>query len=197
MAQINRGRVSDPAQAALSGSHQKAPGFAGGTLLSGDGYPSDDGHMHFGPMPYPAYLQIRQQNRVIQDLVAFNELPDVDISAGGPPEIGKVQVVSGNFYDQMEVKPQLGRPIEPADDAALGSGPVAVISDSLWHREFGGARDVLGKIIRVNLATVTIVGVNPPRFRGPVDADSSAPEVFMPLSMVRALVPVPTMKTHS
>ena len=33
MAQLNRGRVSDPAQAALSGSHRKAPGSAGGYLL--------------------------------------------------------------------------------------------------------------------------------------------------------------------
>jgi len=140
-------------------------------------------------MPYPAYRQLRQQNRVLEDLVAFNEIPDVDITAAGPPVIGKVEVVSGNFYDQMQVKPQLGRLIGPPDDATLGSGAVAVISSSFWHREFGGARDVLGKAIRVNLATVTIVGVNPPGFRGPVDADSSAPEVFMPLSMVRALVP--------
>jgi predicted permease len=163
-------------------------------FISGDGYPSDDGRLHFGPMPYPAYRQLRQQNRVIEDLIAFNEIPDVDISAAGPPEIGKVEVVSGNFYDQMQVKPQLGRLIGSSDDAALGSGAVAVISNSFWHREFGGARDVLGKSIRVNLATVTIVGVNPSGFRGPVDADASAPEVFMPLSMVRALVPVPDAK---
>ena len=160
-------------------------------LISGDGYPGSDGSLHFGPMPYPAYRQLCQQNRVLEDLVAFNEIPDVDISAAGPPVIGKVEVVTGNFYEQMQVKPPLGRPIEPADDAALGSGAVAVISNNFWRREFGGARDVLGKSIRVNLATVTIVGVNPPGFRGPVDADASAPEVFMPLSMVRALVPVP------
>lgn len=163
-------------------------------FISGDGYPGDDGRLHFGPMPYPAYRQLRQQNRVLEDLVAFNEIPDVDISAAGPPEIGKVEVVSGNFYDQMQVKSQLGRLIGSSDDAALGSGAVAVISNRFWHREFGGARDVLGKSIRVNLATVTIVGVNPSGFRGPVDADTSAPEVFMPLSMVRALVPVPDAK---
>jgi hypothetical protein len=33
VAQLNRGRVSVPAQAALSGSHRKAPGSAGGYLL--------------------------------------------------------------------------------------------------------------------------------------------------------------------
>ena len=105
--------------------------------------------------------------------------------------IGKVEVVSGIFYGQMQVNPQLGRLIGPADDATPGSGAVAVISDSFWRREFGGARDVLGKASRVNLATVTIVGVNPRGFRGTVDAGSSAPEIFMPLSIERALVPVP------
>jgi hypothetical protein len=64
----------------------------------------------------------------------------------GPPVIGKVEVVSGNFYEQMQVKPQLGRLIEPADDATLGSGAVAVISSSFWRRAFGGARDVLGAL---------------------------------------------------
>lgn len=160
-------------------------------LMSEDGGLDLDGSFHFGPMPYPAYRELRRENHVVEDLVAFNEIPDVDISAAGPPEVGKVEVVSGNFYEQMQVKPQLGRPIEPADDAAFGSGAVAVISNGFWHREFGGAHDVLGKPIRVNLVTVTIIGVNPPGFRGTVDADSSAPEVFIPISMIRALLPVP------
>jgi predicted permease len=159
-------------------------------IAGNDGYVSDDGHFHLGLFPYPAYRLLRQQNRVVEDIVAFTQLTDVDITAAGAPEVGKAELVSGNFYTQMKVKPQVGRPIEPADDGAPGAGTAAVISDSFWHREFGGAHDVVGKTIRVNLTPVTIIGVNPPLFSGPVAADTSAPEIFLPLSMMFSLIPV-------
>jgi predicted permease len=157
-----------------------------------DVYVSEDGHIHLGLFPYPAYQQLRHNNRVVEDIFAFMQTPDVDVTAAATPEVDKLELVSGNFYTQMQVKPQLGRPIEPADDSTPGAGAVAVISDSFWHRDFGGARDVIGKTIRVNLTQVTIVGVNPPDFSGPVAADTSAPGVYLPLSMLTALFPDPT-----
>jgi MacB-like periplasmic core domain len=159
--------------------------------LGGDDfYLGDDGHFHLGLFPYPAYQQLREQNHSVEDIVAFMSIPEVDIAAAGAPETNKIELVSGNFYAQMRVKPQIGRPIEPTDDAAPGAGAAAVISDSFWHREFGGSTDVLGKTLRVNLTSVTIVGVNPPSFRGTVGAETSAPEVFLPLSMMDTLFPV-------
>jgi predicted permease len=157
-----------------------------------DVYVSDDGHVHLGLFPYPTYQQLRRNNRVVEDVFAFMQPPEVDITAAGTPEIGKAEFVSGNFYTQMQVKPQLGRPIEPADDGTPGAGAIAVISDSFWHRDFGGAQDVIGKTIRVNLTLVTIIGVNPPNFSGPVAADTSAPEIFLPLSMLSTVFPDPT-----
>jgi hypothetical protein len=162
-------------------------------LAGNDGY-IEHNQFHLGLFPYLAYRQLRQQNHVVEDIVAFMQLPDVDITAAGTAEAGKAELVSGNFYTQMQVKPQMGRPIEPADDGAPATGAVAVISDSFWHREFGGTQNVIGKTIRVNLTPVAIVGVNPPSFRGPVDADTSAPEVFLPLSMLFALAPGPILK---
>jgi predicted permease len=157
-----------------------------------DVYVSDDGHFRLGLFPYPAYQQLRHNNRVVEDIFAFMQPPDVDITAAGMSEVGKVEFVSGNFYTQMQVKPQLGRPIEAADDGTPGGGAVAVISDSFWHRDFGGTQDVIGKTIRVNLTPVTIIGVNPPNFSGPVAADTSAPEIFLPLSMLTTVFPDPT-----
>jgi predicted permease len=158
-------------------------------IAGNDAYVSDDGHFHLGLFPYPAYRELRQQNHFVEDIVAFMQLEDVDITAAGTPEVGKAELVSGNFYSQMQVKPQIGRPIEAADDGAPAAGAVTVISDGFWHREFGGAQDVIGKTIRVNMTPVTIIGVNPPSFRGTVAADTSAPEVFLPMSMLFALIP--------
>ena len=159
-------------------------------LAGNDAY-FENGEVRLGLFPYLSYRQLRQQNHVTEDIVAFMQIPDVDITAAETSETGKAELVSGNFYTQMQVKPQIGRPIETADDGAPATGTVAVISDSFWHREYGGTHDVIGKTLRVNLTPVTIVGVNPPSFRGPVDADTSAPEVFLPLSMFLALAPGP------
>jgi predicted permease len=165
--------------------HIAARGIAGD-----DAYASDDGHTHLGLFPYLAYRQLRKQNQVVEDIVAFTQIPDVDITAAGAPEVGKAELVSGNFYQQMQVEPQRGRPIGLSDDGGPGLGTVAIISDSFWHREFGGAPDVVGKTIRVNLTPLTIIGVNPPGFIGTVAADTSAPEIFLPLSMMYTLIPI-------
>jgi hypothetical protein len=76
--------------------------------------------------------------------------------------------------------------------ALQAEGLLPSSATAFWHRDFGGAQDVVGKSIRVNLTPVTIIGVNPPNFSGPVAADTSAPEIFLPLSMLTTLFPDPT-----
>ena len=157
--------------------------------VGNDGY-SEDGQFYLGEFPYASYEQLRRHNQSVEDIFAFTEITEVDLTSSAAPAVGKAELVSGNFYTQMQVKTQLGRPIGPTDDAP-GAAPVVVISDGFWHRGFGGSPDVIGKTMRVNLAPATIIGVNPPSFKGPVGADASAPEVFLPLPLAFALVPVP------
>jgi predicted permease len=80
----------------------------------------------------------------------------------------------------MQVQPQLGRAVGPADDK-VGASPVAVISDGYWTRRFNRSRDVIGKTLLVNLVNVTIVGVNPPGFTGAKNVQTS-PELFLPFA---------------
>ncbi|HTD97617.1 MAG TPA: ABC transporter permease, partial [Edaphobacter sp.] len=89
---------------------------------------------------------------------------------------------------QLGVQPVLGRAIQPSDDDAPGSGPVAVISDGLWARLFGRSPSVIGKTIQLNLIPITIVGVNPPGFTGAASVQLS-PDVFLPFSMQPTLMP--------
>ena len=135
---------------------------------------------------YPIYKQLRAQNRVLQDIFAFKDLGQVNVTIDGNAQAADAQLVSGNFYAQMQVKPVLGRAILPADDGAGGSGAVAVISDGLWSRVFGRSPHVIGKTILVNMTPVTIVGVNPKGFTGAQSVQTS-PEFFMPLSMISLL----------
>ncbi len=137
---------------------------------------------------YPVYRQLRLHNSVLGDLFAFKGIGRVNVTAAGAAESVQAEMVSGNYYRELGVKTQLGRPIEPADDGAPGSGPVVVISDGFWARRFGRSRRVLGTVIAVNLTPLTIVGVNPPGFTG-AQGTQGSPEIFLPFSMQPIVVP--------
>ncbi len=58
----------------------------------------------------------------------------------GNAEPVQAELVSGNYYGDLNVKPVLGRAILPSDDGEPGRSAVAVISDGLWERKFGRSR---------------------------------------------------------
>ena len=70
MAQLNRGRVSDPAQAALSGSHRKAPGSAGGYLLAATEEALFEIDMELDELLEEIQGQVKSQGEPSEDLVA-------------------------------------------------------------------------------------------------------------------------------
>ena len=77
-------------------------------------------------------------------------------------------IASGEFFTVLGVKAALGRTFTVADDVRGGGpdGPVAVISDGLWRRRFGGAPGIIGTPLVVEGVPLTIVGVTPPGFLG-------------------------------
>ncbi len=73
---------------------------------------------------------------------------------------------SPNYFSILGAQPQLGRLFD-ARDTADGFAEAVVISDALWHKEFGGARSVIGRRVRLDNDLYTIVGVLPPQFHHP------------------------------
>jgi predicted permease len=138
---------------------------------------------------YPVYQQLRQQNSVLEPIAAFKDLGSVNVTTSGSPTAAEAEFVSGNLYSQLQVRPELGRPMLPSDDGTPGTGSVALLSDAFWHRTFGGSPGVLGKTVFVNSTPVTIIGVNPPSFTSPGGVASGSPQIFLPLSLVSVLRP--------
>ena len=98
---------------------------------------------------------------------------------------GTAQIVAGRtcqreFFEQMRVRTELGRPILAADDAA-GAAPVAVLSETFWRRASGSDAAVVGRVIKVNMVPVTVVGVAQRGFTGAKDVQTSA-DLFLPFS---------------
>jgi predicted permease len=129
---------------------------------------------------YPAFEQLRRDNHVLEDLFAFKNVGTMNATIDSSAQILQGELVSGNFFDQLQVQPQLGRPILPDDDR-IGAPTVALISAEVWHRAFGSSPAVLGRTITVNMAPVTIIGVAPSGFTG-AESVQSSPDLFLPLS---------------
>ncbi len=137
---------------------------------------------------YPVYRQVRQANSSLADVFAFKPYGRMTVTIDGNAEAAQTEMVSGNYYAGLGVRPQLGRGIQESDDAEPGSGPVVVISDRLWTNRFGRSPDVIGKTILLEAQPMTVVGVNPPGFTGANSAQGT-PDIFLPFSMQPIVAP--------
>lgn len=75
------------------------------------------------------------------------------------------ELVSGNYFRTLGVRPLLGRFFLPADDSA-GADRATVIGYGFWRRHFGGRADAIGRQIDIGTARYTVVGVAPGGFTG-------------------------------
>jgi predicted permease len=85
---------------------------------------------------------------------------------GERPERVEVLVTSANYFQLLGASAAVGRVYGPAD-AVPGFSDAVVISDGLWRRGFGAARDVVGRKVVMDTDTYTVVGVMPRDFRHP------------------------------
>jgi macrolide transport system ATP-binding/permease protein len=117
-----------------------------------------------GSFSYPIYRSIRDGNQVFSGTLAISRsLVQAGIDAT-PLPIGRI--VSENFFELLEVSPQLGR-VLTTEDGRPGTS-VAVISHAFWQRQFGGVPTVVGTSLPVESVRLTIVGVLPAAFDDPV-----------------------------
>ena len=69
-----------------------------------------------------------------------------------------VGLVTGNFFQIMGLSPVLGRLTRPSDDGP-GVQPVMVLTYETWMKRFGGDPNVVGKQVKLDGKSVTIIGV--------------------------------------
>jgi predicted permease len=133
-----------------------------------------------------AYEEFRKGNQTLGGLFAFTNFSGITVVADGSAEIVRLaELVSGDCFGTLGLRPAAGRMIGPDDDRA-GAAPVAVASYGYWNRSFGGDFPPDGKAITVNGTAVTIVGVAPMNFSGTLQV-GDAPDLYLPLSHARDL----------
>src|ERR1700722_3134939 len=126
----------------------------------------------------PLFREIAQAN-VFAATAAFANSGRLNLTGNGPATVINGQLVSGDFFRTMGLKPMAGRLLEAEDDKP-SAAPVAVLNYGYWQSAFGGSRDVVGHAIELNNVPFTIIGVAEQRFTG--IAPGSDYDVWLPLS---------------
>ncbi|MDQ6830382.1 MAG: ABC transporter permease, partial [Gemmatimonadota bacterium] len=72
-----------------------------------------------------------------------------------------VGLVTGNYFEVMGLAPVLGRLTQPGDDGP-GVPPVMVLTHEYWMKRFGGDPNIVGKQVRLDGNSVTVIGVVQP-----------------------------------
>lgn len=109
-----------------------------------------------------SYEGFRHLQGVLADssqLAAMGGIDRMYAVLGDAPVPVPVQLVSGEWFGLLGVRAELGRLIARADNITVGGHPVVVLASSFWHARMGGDPAVVGKTIRVNGLTLTIIGV--------------------------------------
>jgi predicted permease len=133
---------------------------------------------------FPMFREIRAKANVFSSVAAFAGPAELDLTGNGEASIARGELVSGDYFHTLGVKAALGRTLEPADEAS-GAEPVVVLSYDYWTRAFGGDGSVLGKTIRLNNITFTVVGVAEPRFTRLTPGKTQ--DMWLPLTLIQRL----------
>jgi predicted permease len=120
----------------------------------------------FPSQSYLDYVDLRDRNRTFSSLIACQITGPVGIDTGANPSTAWPYLVSGNYFDSLEIQPYLGRFFHASDEKGKNSMPFVVLSHAYWHSRFHDDRRVVGRSVEINKHPFTIIGVAPPSFRG-------------------------------
>ena len=117
-------------------------------------------------LSYPEYLDYRERSDVFEGLAAHSLTRPLLSIDGRAAERTWIQYVSDNYFDVLQVGAERGRTFLPGEGSRPGDAPVVVLTHHAWQTRFGGDPAVLGKVVRLGPANMTVVGVTPEAFTG-------------------------------
>lgn len=134
---------------------------------------------------YPDYKNYRDLSRSLSGVIVFKDRK-VAMGEGQQAQWVWSEMVSGNFFEVLGVKPRLGRFFSPDEQKEIPGGvPVAVISSRLWRRSFHSDPSIVGQTVKFNGFPFTITGVAADDFRGSIVGCDF--DVWLPVMMLKEL----------
>jgi putative ABC transport system permease protein len=124
----------------------------------------------------PDFIGWKDRNQVFEQIGAFNQTVGANLTAAGEPARVRVVKVSAGLFPMLGVQPIAGRTFVPAE-SKQGQRHVALLSEALWRSRFGSDPRILGKTVRLDDDTYTLVGVMPANLRYP------AADIWIPIAL--------------
>jgi putative ABC transport system permease protein len=135
---------------------------------------------------YPMYKDLSADNKVLSGLLATDE-SNVAVSSNGKAENEDAEIVSGNYFQVLGLRPAAGRLLTSQDMTGKNADPVLVLSYGYWKSRFNASQDAIGQTILINHHPFTILGVAPQNFHSAIGG--FVPRVFLPLTMSEVAMP--------
>jgi hypothetical protein len=127
------------------------------------------------------YWDLTEQGRSFSRIAAYVD-GTATLTGGGVPERLRAGYLTGEALSVLGVAPALGRSFTTEEDRP--NGPRAVLlSDALWRRRFGSDRSIVGRVLTLDDAPTTVVGVMPAGFQLPSQYAGPGMELWSPLQL--------------
>ncbi|HZU08907.1 MAG TPA: ABC transporter permease [Pseudacidobacterium sp.] len=135
---------------------------------------------------YPMYKDLRERNQVFSGMLAAMRT-SIGVAWHGQAEEKDAEIVSGNYFQVLELRPSLGRLFTSADETQKNANAVVVLSYNYWRTRFTASRDVIGQTLLINGHPFTIIGVAPENFQSAIGG--YRPGLFVPVTMSDIAMP--------
>jgi predicted permease len=135
---------------------------------------------------YPMYRDLRDQNSVFSGMLTMFPA-QVGVQWRNTPSLANSELVSGNYFSLLGVRPALGRLLIPEDSATRGASPVVVLSYRYWKQRLASDPSVINQTFLINGALFTIIGVVQPGFDSVIGG--TIPDFFVPITMKAQMTP--------
>lgn len=134
----------------------------------------------FMPLSYLNAEDCRERNHVFSGMaIVLSSGADMQLSSTRIPVW--VSLVSGNFFDVLGVRAELGRAFLPDEDRPSAARPVVVLSHAFWNRQFAADPKIVGQSVRLNDQDYAVIGVAASGFHGA--PGSGNVDLWVPMAM--------------
>ena len=124
----------------------------------------------------------RERSRTLQSIAfhTYDKPTSYLEGVNGPVQVNTPKV-SGNLFATLGVRPAIGRDFARSDgnDFSKENANTVLLSDSVWRDGFGADQNILGKSVRLNGNSYTVIGVMSRGFQFPLNAER--PQIWIPI----------------
>jgi len=125
--------------------------------------PTPGFHSDANPVSAPNFLGWRDSADVFEDMAAADDYRTIGLTVQRQTEALPSAAVTPNYFSLLGVTAEFGRAFQAGDDKP-GQEHVVILSHRLWERRFGSDASIVGKTVRLDRETCTVIGVMPAKF---------------------------------